>query len=53
MNGNGYSGKVIEAGHIYELGYMSIDTSNKTDGGELIHETVNNCRRYGRCKWNI
>ena len=34
MNGNGYFGKVIEAGHIYELGYEKC-TCPKVQSGQI------------------
>ena len=44
MNGNGYFGKVIEAGHIYELGYEKC-TCPKVQSGQVTDPNQCNCSR--------
>ncbi|MBR3242188.1 MAG: hypothetical protein IKF90_05745 [Parasporobacterium sp.] len=44
MNGNGYFGKVIEAGHIYELGYEKC-TCPKVQSGQVTDPDQCNCSR--------
>ncbi len=44
MNGNGYFGKVIEAGHIYELGYEKC-TCPKVLSGQITDPDQCNCSR--------
>ena len=44
MNGNGYFGKVIEAGHIYELGYEKC-TCPKVQSGQVTDLDQCNCSR--------
>ncbi len=44
MNGNGYFGKVIEAGHIYELGYEKC-TCPKVQSGQVTDPEQCNCSR--------
>ncbi len=44
MNGNGYFGKVIESGHIYELGYETC-TCRKVLSGEVADPEQCECSR--------
>ncbi len=44
MNGNGYYGKVIEPGHIYELGYEKC-TCQKVLSGQITDSDQCNCSR--------
>ena len=44
MNGNGYFGKVIEPGHIYELGYEKC-TCRKVLSGQVTDPDLCNCSR--------
>ena len=44
MNGNGYFGKVIEAGHIYELGYEKC-TCPKVQSGQVTDLDQCECSR--------
>ena len=44
MNGNGYFGKVIEPGHIYELGYEKC-TCPKVQSGQVTDPDQCNCSR--------
>ncbi len=44
MNGNGYFGKVIEAGHTYELGYEKC-TCPKVQSGQITDPDQCNCSR--------
>ena len=44
MNGNGYFGKVIEAGHIYDLGYEKC-TCPKVQSGQITDPDQCNCSR--------
>ena len=44
MNGNGYFGKVIEPGHIYELGYEKCTCQNVLSG-QITDPDQCNCSR--------
>ena len=44
MNGNGYFGKVIESGHVYELGYEKC-TCQKVLSGKVTDPELCECSR--------